>query len=353
MNPDPNHQNQPRPDGSFSPDFMEKFQEVIKSYAEAINSDQAEEADRAAVALLAVAAAEAKAHPTLALQLGAEADNFLRAGDWVRSEDAYRKLMTLQEQTGNAGLLAKPQMDLSGLFCLIGRWDEAWSLARAATASARRTGLSPLIAMALRNEALCALARSDAPQALAAASEAVQVIEPGKIADLMRAQACTLRAQCLLANGDSDAAEKDLKAAWDILGSRRPSSLATGPVVALAKWCEVQAQLLVGKGNHQDAASALQRAIEHRREGLNRSCGPSPHAFAALARDFEALAEILNKTGDLQAKQQALAEAQGIWERIHLPASGPKTTAPEQSAPSKHCQDGGAVPGLAQPGSGP
>jgi hypothetical protein len=133
MKPDSNHHNQPQPDGSSSPEFLEKFQGAIESYAAAVTSDQAEEADRAAAAALVMAAAEAIAHPTPALQLAEEVDNSLRAGDWVRSEGAYRKLLTMQDQTGKAGLLAKPQMDLSNLFCLIGCLDEAWAFARAAT----------------------------------------------------------------------------------------------------------------------------------------------------------------------------------------------------------------------------
>jgi tetratricopeptide (TPR) repeat protein len=323
-----NNQNPPQPDGSFSREFLEKFQGTIKSYAETINSDQAEEADRAAAAALMMAAADAIAHPTPDLRVAEEAAHSLRAGDWVRAEEAYRKLLTMQEQTGNPGLQAKPQMDLSRLFCLLGRLDEAWAFAQAATASARQTELYPLRAMALENEAFCARARGDVLQALAAASEAVQVIEPGKIADLMRARAYTRRTECLMLSGDPDAAEKDLIAGWDILGSRKPSSVGTGPVVALAKWCEVQAQLQVRKGKLEDAAAALRQAIEYRREGFNRSCDPGPYAFAALARAFEMLAQIMKKTGELQAAQQALAEARTLWECAHLPKSGPKTTAP-------------------------
>ena len=344
MKPDSNPQNQPQPDGSFGPEFMEKFQGVIKSYAEAITADQTEEADRAAAAVLVMAAAEAITHPTPDLQVAEEAANSLRAGDWVRAEEAYRKLLTMQEQTGNPCLQAKPQMDLSRLFCLIGRLDEAWAFARAATASARRTELYPLMAMALENEALCALARGDVLQALAAASEAVQVIEPGKIADLMRAGAYTIRAECLLLTGDPDAAEKDLKAGWDILGSRKLSNLGTGPVARLAKWREVQAQMRVRKGRLEDAAAALRQAIEHRREGFNRSCDPSPYAFAALARTFERLAEIMKKTGELQAERQALAEATTLWERAHLTTSGPKTIAIEGRNPNPECEPPYASP---------
>lgn len=153
--------------------------------------------------------------PTPELQLAEMSGGFLRAGDWAGAEAAYRKILAIQQQTGNAGLVAKPQMDLSQLFCLSGRLDEAWDFACAATSSARQTGLYPLLAMALRNKAFCALARGATIEALAAASEAVQVIEPGKIADLMRAQAYTIRAECLLADGHASAAISIGARLWD------------------------------------------------------------------------------------------------------------------------------------------
>jgi tetratricopeptide (TPR) repeat protein len=191
--------------------------------------------------------------------------------------------------------------------------DDAWEFARGASDSARRTELYPLIWMALENEALCALARGDTAAALAAASEALRGIEPGKMADLIRAQALTLHAQCSMACGDLETAERGLQASWEILGSRKFSSMHVGPVVALARWWEVQAELEVHKGNPGKAAAALKQAIEHRQEGFNRSCNPSPHAFAALARTFERLAHVMRLTGDSESEQQALGEAQGLW----------------------------------------
>ncbi len=44
MKPDSSPQNKPQPDDSFGPEFMEKFKRAIEFYAEAIASDQAEEA---------------------------------------------------------------------------------------------------------------------------------------------------------------------------------------------------------------------------------------------------------------------------------------------------------------------
>jgi tetratricopeptide (TPR) repeat protein len=318
MNSNPSDPNQPPPDSSLNADFLSEFQGAIESYVKAVNADQTEEADRAAAIALILAGAQAMAHPTPEGQLAEEADNFLRAGDWVRAEEAYRKLLELQEGTGNPGLIAKPQMDLSHLFRLIGRLDDAWAFALSASDSARRTEVYPLIWMALENEALCALARGEPANALAAASEAVQVIEPGKMADLIRAQAHTLQAQCALACGDAGAAERDLQASWEILGSRKFSNMHVGPVVGMARWWEIQAELEVHRGNLAKASVALKQAIERRQEGFNRSCDPSPNAFAALARTFERLAHVMRLMGDSQSEEQALAEAQTLWVKSKL-----------------------------------
>ena len=117
----------------------------------------------------------------------------------------------------------------------------------------------------------------------------------------------------------------------DILGSRASSRIGTGPVVALAKWCEVQAQLHIRKGRLEEALACLEKAIEHRREGFNRSCEPSPYAIAALARDFETLAKVRKRTGDEPGQQKALTEAKAIWDSIHLPTPKPNTMVAEGS----------------------
>jgi tetratricopeptide (TPR) repeat protein len=323
MNQNQTDQNQPQPEGAPKEEVPREFLRAIESYAEAVNADKTDEAAEAALKALIFAAEQAMAHPTPELELAKQADRCLRAADWAGAEEAYRKILGIQQQAGNPGLVAKPKMDLSQLFRLIGRLDEARELACAATESARKSGLYPLIAMALRNEVSCALAHGRTEDALAAASEALQVIEPGKMADLMRAQASTDRAECLLASGRFDAAEKDLHASWEILGLRESSRIGTGPVVALAKWCEVRAQLYLRKGNLEDALACLQKAIEHRREGFNRSCDPSPNAFAALARNFEMLAEVRKRAGDTLGQEQALAEAKAIWEKVRLPTRRP------------------------------
>jgi tetratricopeptide (TPR) repeat protein len=323
MNQNQNDQNQPQPEGTPKEEVPRDFLRAIESYAEAVNAEKHDEAAEAALKALIIAAEQAMAHPTPEVELAEQADRCLRAADWAGAEAAYRKILRIQQETGNPGQVAKPRMDLSQLLRLIGRLDEAGELSRAATESARKSGLYPLIAMALRNEVSCALAHGRTDDALAAACEALRVIEPGKIADLMRAQAHTDRAECLLANGQADVAERDLTASWEILESRAPSRIGLGPVAALAKWCEVAAQFSIRKGNCEEALRCLEKAVGHRREGFNRSGDPSPHAFAALARTFEMLAEVSKYAGDQPGQEHALAEARAIWNRIHLPGSRP------------------------------
>src|SRR5215475_5686987 len=96
------------PSASPDPQFMKEFQRVIESYAEAVNADNAQEAQQAALTALMMAAAESTAHPTPELLLAQEASDYAAAADWERAERAYRELLARQQQSGNFGLIAKP-----------------------------------------------------------------------------------------------------------------------------------------------------------------------------------------------------------------------------------------------------
>ena len=300
---------------------LQDFQRVIERYAEAVNSDKPGEANQAALAALMMAAADAAAHPTPTLLLDMKASALLAARDWEGAENVYRELLVLQEQTGHPGLVAKPQMDLCSLFRLLGRLDEAGRLACAATESARRSELRPLLAMALDSEAQCALEQVDSERALTAAAEALQVIDPGKMGDLMRARAYITLARCQLAVDQADPAEASLQESWRLLANSSHASFGLGPVAALARWFETHAQLHLRKNSLPDAVAALARAVEHRRELLGRLDDSDPYALAALARALDLLAEVRTKTGDLLAAKHAREEGQRIWRELRLPAT--------------------------------
>jgi tetratricopeptide (TPR) repeat protein len=221
----------------------------------------------------------------------------------------------LDESAGNFGMIAKAQMDLCGLLRQVGRMDEAWQFACAATISARRAEIFPVLVMALEREAFCALDRGDLVKALAAASEAVQVIKPGKVHDGMRARALTTRARCLLAHGNLSEAELDLDSSWELLQARSGLQMLPGPIFTLANWWEVKSQLEATQGNLASAREAITRAIGYGRQ-LN-----GPHALLGLARALEKLGEISRMDGDWSAEERATREARSIREELHLPCS--------------------------------
>ena len=148
-----------------------------------------------------------------------------------------------------------------------------------------------LLIMALDNEAGCALDRADVDRALAAASEAVQVIEPGKIFDRARARALIRRAECLVAKEEQEKAEEDLKQAWTFLESKF-GIRGPGLVVMYARWWEVKAKAHLGRKETAEAKEAITKAIEHRKQIMDMSEGPNPHAAAALLKAQDKLAEI-------------------------------------------------------------
>lgn len=309
-----------RPDGTSDKTFMKDFQAVIEDYAKAINADDQEKADQAAMSALIMAGMNAIEHPTPELVMAEQASEYLTAGNWQAAEDAYRKLIALQEQAATPGLTTKPLLDLSSLFYLLDRLDEAWVCAQAATQAARPAEMNALLAMALESQATCALGRGRPDEALVAAEEALRVIDPGKMWDLMRATAHTNRGRALLGLGEVAKAGIELEAAWAILRSKKQARIGSGPVVALAKCFELEAELQAQQKRWPGAVSALQQAIEQRRKVIDRLMAQSPHPTAAVARDLERLAAIHRECGDTVAADEALKEAADLWGQIHLPA---------------------------------
>ncbi|PWU14707.1 MAG: hypothetical protein C5B50_16795 [Verrucomicrobia bacterium] len=262
--------------------FMERLEETVKAYAKAVEAGDDDAAEQAAMAALVQAGMEALANPTPEILLRQEAERCERSLDWAGTEVAYRKVLALNEAENNSRMMVKPHMDLSRLFRLIGRQDAAWTHACTASELGRRADMFPLLAMALDNEAACALERGDAQRALAAASEALNCMEPGRIFDLMRARALTRRAESFLAGNCSEPAEQDLSQSWELLHSRKQFGI--GSAAALAHWWEVRAQLHLAKQNSAEASRAFAEAITYRKQILESREFPSPYAAAALLR---------------------------------------------------------------------
>lgn len=315
----PGNESKPGGEQEPEPEFLAEFQKAISAFADATNAGNDEGAEKAAMAALMMAGMEAMKNPTPALRLGEEAEACQQAGDWAGAEAAYLKLLEVQEQSGNFGLITKPLMDLSRLYRYSGKLDLASRYARAATAAARKADFTTLLAMTLDNEAATALACQDVPAALAASAEAVRVLEPGRIFDSMRARALTSHAECLLAGGDTESAASPLQSAWELLKSRARSGVMPGPLVTLSHWWRVKAELCLKQGKPSEAADALTQAVQIRRELLQRAFGPAVYGHLELAALLERLAALSTQLGDAAQAQQALAEAKTIREQLKLP----------------------------------
>src|ERR1700722_2556903 len=311
---------------TLDPKFMTEFEKVIDFYAEATSTGKVEDAQAAAMQALMMSAAEGLRNPNPVVLLMNKADDFESKGDWAAAEAVRRKVLALTESSENFGMIAKAQMDLAGSLRLVGRLDEAWEFACAATVSARQN--PPVLVMALLCEAACALERGDSAGALAVASEAVQANGSGKLHDHMRARSLTTRAKCLLACGDPAGAEVDLASACELLQGCAGSWIPPGIRWTLGCWWEVRSQLEERLGNLPRARKAIARAIENRRES------GSPHTLAALARSLEKLAEFAKAAGELEQEEQALSEAKSIRERLHLPMASRRGLAQKLEAGS-------------------
>lgn len=310
MSNDSRSPSDPAPD----PQLMKRFERVIGSWAEATTAGNAEVAQAAAMQALAMCAEQELKNPSPDVLLMNEADELESKRDWSAAEAMRRKILAIKESSGNFGVISKAQMDLCNFLRLVGKLDEAWRVGCVATVSARHANISVLLAMALVSEAFCALEGGCSTEALAAASEAVQVIEPGKLYDMMRAKALAVRAKCLLACGDPIGAERDLDASWELLKADSFFCVMPGPIFTLANWWEAKSQLEEQRGNIKGALEAMTNALNYRRHG------ESPHALLALSHALKKLGEISSTTQDHEGEERFLSETKSILENLHLPA---------------------------------
>lgn len=333
--------------GASDEELEKKLMALGMTAVEAANAGHDKEAQQAALTLLVMAGAKALKDPSEDGALAYEASRRADAGDWVGAEAAYRKLLRLREQEGRAGMIAKAQFDLSRLLRHLGRLDEAWGYACAATKAGRREDLPSLTVMMLENEALCALERKDVSRALAAAEEALSLLKPERIQNAIRMRMLTIRAQCLLESGNAAGAESDLKSARE-LEADSPFGQMGGALVAQARRWETQAALQVRRGDLTGASESLKEVIALRQK-MAEGCGSqSPYDLAAQARALERFAEVSRQLGHAAAVE-ALSEAKAVHEQVHLPLPSGKTRNGKTSRTSRRRRFGSASSGSANP----
>jgi len=292
---------------------------ALDAYQKGTLANNAEQVEAAALDALRIAAEQAEKNPSPELLFKMEAGDCEARGDWAGAEACYRKVLSIQEAAGNFALIFKAHHELGRLFLLVGDLEKAETCARAATAAARQTDLFALHVIALQNQANCALRRLDYAGALEAASEAVALVEPGRLQDRRRASALVTRARCRLASGDFEGADSDLAACKPILLEQDVSPMFAGVHSDAAAWWEVAAGI---RAHHRDLAGAVEawtQAVNGRRHVASLGHVSGPHTSAALARALRHLGEALHAAGQPEEGQTALAEAQQVWREIGLP----------------------------------
>ena len=145
--------------GEKNPASTEAFMRALDAFQKGMSANNPEQVEAAALSALQIAAEEAEKNPTPDLELRLQAREFEAHGDWPGAEACYRKVLAIQEATGNFGLIFKAHYDLSQLFLLVGDQERADASGQAATAAARQSDMFPLLVMALENQAFCALQR--------------------------------------------------------------------------------------------------------------------------------------------------------------------------------------------------
>jgi tetratricopeptide (TPR) repeat protein len=298
-----------------------RLERLLGACRGALEAGRMEEAEAAVLEFLALAA-QAPAEPTLESLLRDEAERREAAADWAGAEAAYRRMLAQARAESNDYAQFRAHEQLATLHGLLGRHAAALEEARAAVAAGRRADPPALLLMALNGQALCALRTGRVPEALAAASEALERAEGGALHDLQRGGALALRGACRAARGEWPAAEGDLGASWGLVRPHAALAFAAGVHGLLARWWAITARLRAAQGDGGGAVEAWEEAAGRVRHVAQLPQAAGPYARSALARALHGLGHALTAQGSDLA-EEALAESRSLRQAVGLPPFAP------------------------------
>jgi hypothetical protein len=307
----PEERDDPPADASFA-ELLEAFQEVTQA-------GRLGEADALAGKALDLAAQQVRKDPSPELPLLMQAQRCEAAADWKGAEVAYREVLDRAVHTGEA---ASQYRALSGLACLcqlVGDDPAALEQARSATDAARRADMPVLLAVALEQQAGCALRLVLVAEARTALDEALRCLGSERWYDVQRGRCLVLRAECGLRSGDLAAAERDLEAARKHLEVPSGMEMAAGVHSAVARWWSVKARLQAEHGDPRGASQAWARAVAGRRHVAELPHVQGPYVQNALAETLWAQGRATLSAGLPEEAGGPLAESRAIREQIGLP----------------------------------
>lgn len=298
------------------------MEELLLAYRDATQRGDIPAAESLGLEFLVLASERAAKEPSDDLRLNAEAHCHEEYADWPKAEAAYRQALELAVAQKNHGLEFKAHDDLSSLYGLLGDSRRALEETQAALQAARRTGIGPLLTMALESRARSLLEAGDASAALAAANEIVEVCGDDKMYDLQRARGLVIRARSAVELKDVASAEADQAVAMQILAPRSDAAMFAGVQSGLAGWWEVTSRIRSIHQDHRGAAEALSKAVEFRRHVSQLPQLEGPYKFNALAETLHRYARAALAAGDGDTAVHAFVESRSIKHSIGLPPCG-------------------------------
>lgn len=296
----------------------DRLERLLGAYTDALEAGRMEDAEAAVMEFLALAA-QIPDEPTPESVLLDEAGRCEANADWAGAEAAYRWMLERARENANDTTQFRAHSQLAMLHGLLGRHEAALEEARAAVAAARRADLSPLLFMALDDQALYALRTDRLPEALGAVFEALERMEDGTLYDLPRGSALALRGACRAALGEWPAAERDLEVSWARSQPRAAMAMAAGVHGILARWWAVTARLRGAQGDAKGAAEGWQEAVARSRHVAALPQVSGPKAQSAVARMLHGLGHALMAQGSHYFADEALTESRSLRQAVGLP----------------------------------
>src|SRR3989442_512393 len=98
---------------------MDEGADLLGTYQTALQRDDIEAAQAAAMQLMAFACEQSEKQPSAGLLLKMEAHEHETAGNWQKAEAAYRKALTLAQTDNSPAMIFKAHDDLSRLYAFL------------------------------------------------------------------------------------------------------------------------------------------------------------------------------------------------------------------------------------------
>jgi tetratricopeptide (TPR) repeat protein len=295
-----------------------EFSRLLQAFHEAQERGDFKQTEAIGLQCLAFASEEAARNPSESLRLIEEADEHENAARWEQAEAAHRRALALAEMEADAAMIFKAHENLGHLHALLGNADNALREAQAAVEAARNTGMSPILARALRSVFRCHLMKGDIASADAAAGEAVQITSVEKMFETQHALALLMRARCRLEQHQVDQAGEDLNVSWRILAPQAEARMFSGIQIGLATWWEITARIRTHSKEYAEAGQAMSKAVEFRRIVSQLPHIDGPHKHYALAKVLQQYSSALMAAGETDAATKALGESQIIQMQIGI-----------------------------------